>query len=128
MAIMYNTIAGLLCDNFGKPKCGKVCALCSRRTRYWCVGCHRYFCNDVQKDQNMYRDEIKDHMKGKEDIVQITLGYTKKWRKVETEDGTTKRRPVKETSTASFKFSCHVRAHLHLLEDASSPVARKIEL
>ena len=118
-----------LCDDLGKAKNGKACALCSRRTKFWCIGCHQFFCNDVQKNPNMYKKEIDDSIKGAEDLVSVNLGHTTKWRKVETQDGTIKRRPIQETSGANFKFTCHVRAHLHLLEDTShTQVARKIEI
>ena len=117
-----------LCDDAGKAKNGKVCAICTRRTRFWCVGCHRYFCNDVQKNQDRYRSNIDNDIKRNEEIVSVAMGNEKKWRKVETEEGI-KRRQVQERSIASFKFTCHIRAHLHLLEDTShTQVARKIDI
>ena len=35
------------CEENGKIKRGKQCDICQRQTIYWCLGCHRHFCNDV---------------------------------------------------------------------------------
>ena len=107
-----------LCDKDGKPATGRKCDICERRTKFWCLGCHRHFCNDSQKDSSKFRDGIDDIIKGTETVASVNLMTLPK----KTRNPTTASRD----NPIIFKFTCHVRGHLHLIESSDQTVARSI--
>ena len=103
------------CDDKGSANKPRLCALCQRRTVHWCVGCGRAFCNSVQKDQKKYHADLGSSMMttAPEEIVKMNLGGENQIKKT---PGSPKKRKITKEKCIHFKFSCHVRAHLHLFE------------
>ena len=70
-----------LCDGKGGPAGGIKCDICNRRTKLWCLGCHRHFCNDVQKHQSKFRKGVGFKIRGPESITNVNLSMQSKKRK-----------------------------------------------
>ena len=107
-----------LCDEVGIAIRGKQCDICARSTKFWCLGCHRHFCNDAQPDTSKFRKGIGVDIKGSETIASADLSLRSNKRKS----------PLTQTEIehTTFKFTCHVRGHLHLLDRQDSSVVRNL--
>ena len=107
-----------LCDKVGTAKGGKQCDICARKTKFWCLGCHRHFCNKAQPDSSKFRNGIGTDIKGSETIASANLSLRSNMRKSQL--------TPTEIKHTTFNFTCHVRGHLHLLDHQDSSVVRNL--
>ena len=66
----------ILCNKDGKFMGGKQCGLCKRQTRFYCMGCHQYFCSPPPSQK---KDDITDDLKTDAEIIEVNLGEKQKW-------------------------------------------------
>ena len=105
-----------LCGKDGKQLNGKVCGICKRKTTFYCMGCHQYFCNLPPKKK---KDNITEELKKETEIIEINLGKKKKWQLTgnSTSGGKNARRKIEHDFSVSMKSTCMILAHMQKLKD-----------
>ena len=55
---------------------GKVCGICRRKTNFYYMGYHQYFCNLPPLEK---KDNITEELKKDTETIEINIGDTAKW-------------------------------------------------
>ena len=93
------------------------CERCGSRTRYLCLGCHRYFCHTHGSEP---KKDLPDLYSPNIETFTLTLGKRSRRKLIETTLGKSKRVRVDEDFSVKFKSTCHLIAHRHHFEDMSN--------
>ena len=105
----------IACKKDGTKMRGFQCGICSRRTTFYCLGCHQYFCNNVPLRK---KEDITEELKFESDVIEINLGTKRKWKfnGEVTSGGKLARRKIEVDFSVCIRSTCMNLAHKHKLK------------